>query len=135
MILLSGEEKIKPVKTINSNSLLQNQQVFKPTFLIRVSLIKHLTNGFVAWHTQSPTFLQVFRASPAVQMVKNLPANRESWDKSLGWEDPMEKEIATILVFLPGEFHGQRSLVGYCPWCGKELDMIEQLTLKPWSII
>ena len=29
------------------------------------------------------------------------------------------------LVFLPGEFHGQRSLVGYSPWGHKELDMTE----------
>ena len=31
-------------------------------------------------------------------------------------------------VFLPGEFHGQRSLVGYSPWGGKESDTTEQLT-------
>ena len=31
-------------------------------------------------------------------------------------------------VFLPGEFHRQRSLVGYRPWCCEELDMTEQLT-------
>ena len=30
------------------------------------------------------------------------------------------------LVFLPGEFHGQRSPVGYSPWGHKELDMSEQ---------
>ena len=39
--------------------------------------------------------------------------------RSLGWEDPLEKGMAThcsILVFLPGEFHGQRSLAGYSPW-------------------
>ena len=28
-------------------------------------------------------------------MVKNLPAVQESWVQSLGWEDPLEKEIAT----------------------------------------
>ena len=28
-------------------------------------------------------------------------------------------------VFLPGEFHGQRSLVGYCPWNHQELDTTE----------
>ena len=33
-------------------------------------------------------------------------------------------------VFLPGEFHGQGSLVGYSPWSLKELDMTEQLTLS-----
>ena len=31
-------------------------------------------------------------------------------------------------LFLPGKFHGQRSLAGYSPWGYKELDMIEQLT-------
>jgi len=31
----------------------------------------------------------------------------------LGQEDPMEKEMATTAVFLPGQSHGQRSLVGY----------------------
>ena len=32
-------------------------------------------------------------------------------------------------VFLPVEFHGQRSLVGYSPWGHKESDMTERLTL------
>ena len=30
-------------------------------------------------------------------------------------------------VFLPGEFHGQKSLVGYSPWGSKESDMTEPL--------
>ena len=30
-----------------------------------------------------------------VQAVKNLPAMREIWVPSLGWEDPLEKEMAT----------------------------------------
>ena len=29
------------------------------------------------------------------QMVKHLPAIRETWVQSLGWEDPLEKEMAT----------------------------------------
>ena len=33
-------------------------------------------------------------------------------------------------VFLPGEFNGQRSLVGYSPWGLKESDMTEHLTLS-----
>ena len=31
-------------------------------------------------------------------------------------------------VFLPGKFHGQRSLAGYSPWGFKELDMTEQVS-------
>ena len=37
--------------------------------------------------------------------------------------------MATTPVFLPGEFHGQRSLVGYSPWGSKESDTTERLTL------
>ena len=29
------------------------------------------------------------------QMVKNLPAMQDTWIRSLGWEDPLEKEMAT----------------------------------------
>ena len=50
--------------------------------------------------------------------------------RSLGWEDPLEKEMATIPVFLPGEFHGQRSLAGYSPWGLKELDTTDRLTVS-----
>ena len=28
-------------------------------------------------------------------MIKNLPTMQETWVRSLGWEDPLEKEIAT----------------------------------------
>ena len=34
-------------------------------------------------------------ASLVAQMVKNLPAMLETWVQSLGWEDPMEKGMAT----------------------------------------
>ena len=44
---------------------------------------------------------------------------------SLGQEDPLEKDMAIIPVFLPGESHGQRSLAGYSPWGHKQLDTSE----------
>ena len=47
------------------------------------------------------------------QTVKNLPAMRETQVQSLGWEDPLEKGMVAIPIFLPGEFHGQRSLKSY----------------------
>ena len=34
-------------------------------------------------------------ASLVAQMVKNPPAMQETWVQSLGWEDPLEKEMAT----------------------------------------
>ena len=45
-------------------------------------------------------------------MVKNLPIKQETWVWSLGGKDPLEKEMAPTPVFLPGESHGQRNLVG-----------------------
>ena len=39
--------------------------------------------------------LQYSWASLVAQLVKNLPAMWETWDQSLGWEDPLEKEKAT----------------------------------------
>ena len=44
------------------------------------------------------------------QTVKNLPAMWET--QSLGWEDPWRRKWQPTPVFLPREFHGQRSLVG-----------------------
>ena len=34
-------------------------------------------------------------ASLVVQMGKNLPAMQETWVRFLGWEDPLEKKMAT----------------------------------------
>ena len=39
--------------------------------------------------------LQYSWASLVVQLVKNLPAVQETWVRFLGWEDPLEKEMAT----------------------------------------
>ena len=61
--------------------------------------------------------------------VKNLPAMWETQVRSLGCEDSLDKGMTTTPVFLPGEFHGQRSLVSYRPWDHKELDTTKQLTL------
>ena len=54
-------------------------------------------------------------ASMIAQLVKNLPATQETWVQSLGGEDPFEKEMTTHFSTLLGEFHEQRSLVGYTP--------------------
>ena len=43
----------------------------------------------------------------------------------LGREGPLEEGLAPPPVLLPGESHGQRSLVGYSPWGRKESDRTE----------
>ena len=64
-------------------------------------------------------------------MVKNLPAMQETLSFS-PWvgKMPWRREWQPTPVFLPGESHGQRSLVGYSPGGCKESDMIERLTLS-----
>ena len=57
--------------------------------------------------------------------VKNLPAVRETWVRSLDWEDPLEESMATHSRILPGESYGQRSLVGCSPRGRKESDTTE----------
>ena len=52
-------------------------------------------------------------------------AVQETQVPSLGQEDPLEKGMTTTPVFFSGEFHGQRSLVGYSPWGHKQSDMTE----------
>ena len=58
-------------------------------------------------------------------MIKNLPATQETQVQSLGREDALEKGKVTHSSILPGESHGQRSLVGYSPQGGKESDTTE----------
>ena len=70
------------------------------------------------------THSSILGASLMAQMVM-----QETQVQSLGQEDLLEKEWLPTPVFLPGEFHGQRSLVGYSPWGCKESDTAERLTL------
>ena len=65
--------------------------------------------------------------SLVAQMVKCLSTMWETRVQSLGWEDPLEKEMAIHSSTLPGKSHGQRSLEGYSPWGHKESDTTEWL--------
>ena len=57
-----------------------------------------------------------WRASLVAQTVKNPSAMQETWVWFLGQEDSLDKEWQPTPVFLPREFHGQKSLVGHSPW-------------------
>ena len=57
------------------------------------------------------------------QLVKNLPAMPEIWVQSLGWDDTLEKGIATHSSILAWRVPWM-----YSPWGRKELDMNERLS-------
>ena len=67
-------------------------------------------------------------ASLVTQTVKNLPAVWDTWVQFLCWDDPWKRQWLPTPVFLPGEFHEERSLVGNSPWGHKESDTTDQLT-------
>ena len=75
--------------------------------LIDLLSLLHRRNGFARFRklwwirqavdhqTMTMTFLGANLSSLVAQRVKNLPAMQETWVRSLAWEDPLEKEMAT----------------------------------------
>ena len=60
-------------------------------------------------------------------MVKRLPTMWETRVRSLGWEDPLEKEMAPHSSTLAWKIPWTEDMVGYSPWGRKESDMTEPL--------
>ena len=54
--------------------------------------------------------------SLVAQLVKNLTAMQGTWVRSLGWEDPLERERLSTPVYWPGEFHRLYSPWGHKSW-------------------
>ena len=52
---------------------------------------------------------------PGGSVVKNPPTKLETQVRSLSWEDPLEKEMATHSSILAWKFHRQTRLVGHSP--------------------
>ena len=68
-------------------------------------------------------------------MVKNPPDNAKTWLRSLGQEDPLEKEMATHSSTLASKIPWTEKLgAGYYPWGRKESGMTERFTLRTHSI-
>ena len=72
----------------------------------------HVLNSTPSWLTWQRIHLQCWRHG------------FNPWIRDI----PLRWEWQPTPVFLPGEFHQQRSPVGYSPWGRKELDMIKPLT-------
>ena len=60
-------------------------------------LVSYLSHSFIIIYLQ---YFPVLRASLVAQLVKNLPAMRETWVRSLGWEAPLEEGKATYSSIL-----------------------------------
>ena len=74
--------------------------------------------------------LQYSWVSLVAQMVKNLPAMRETWVWSWVGKIPWKRACNPLQYSALENPRGRRSLVGYSPWDHKELDMTEWLSTK-----
>ena len=63
-------------------------------------------------------------------MVKNLPAMQETWLQSLGWEDTLEKGMATYSSILAWRIPWKEEPGSYSPRGPKVLDTTKRLTLS-----
>ena len=59
---------------------------------------------FAIFFRVTGSYFSPLSVSLMAQMVKNSPAKRETWVRSLGWEDPLEKGIATQSIILAWTF-------------------------------
>ena len=69
-------------------------------------------------------FFTIGEAHANVAPASNVGDSFDPWIRKIPWR----RKWLPSPVFLPGKFHGQRSLAGYSPWGRRESDMTEQLT-------
>ena len=76
-------------------------------FSMFICVVTHVSASFIILHLCIRTTL--FKTSLVAQTVKHLPTMRETWVRFLGWEDPLEKKMATH----------SRTLARKIPWMEK----------------
>ena len=100
--------KLQDTKSVHRNYLhfykltTKNQTEIKESisFTIATKRIKYLGINLPKetkelYTENQKTLMKEIWASLLAQLVKNLPAVQETYVRSLGWEDPLEKEVAT----------------------------------------
>ena len=129
-------------------------ELLQPILLVRRPQLSVIHHTFV-WVQRHFWFLKFFYPSSSPWAHSSLPGScaqslslfgsidlprwlrwkrtclpmQEMQVQSLGWEDLLEKDMATHPVFLPGEPHGQRSLVGSSPQGHTVSDMTERRSM------
>ena len=87
-----------------------------------------------AWALGYDVLARIFRGkhTEVCNLFLKVPPNTpKTWFNSWIGKSPWRREWLPTPVFLPGEFHEQRSLADYSPWGCKELDMTERLPNTP----
>ena len=84
-----------------------------------------LTRRNFVGKVMSLLFNMLSRAFLVAQMVKHLPTMQESWVQSMGWEDPLEKEMALHSSTLAWKIPRMEEPGRLQPWSRKESDTTE----------
>ena len=85
---------------------------------VRTTSLDRISLPFYVALEWTKDYFKIYWLLLVAQTVKNLPAMRETWVRSQGGKDPQRREWQPPPVFLPGEFHGQRNLVGWLQYTG-----------------
>ena len=72
--------------------------------------------------------------SPGGSVVKNLPAVQKLQIQSLGWEDPLEKEMATHSSVLAWRIPGRGSLVSCRLWGSTDWGLTDFIFSQSWKL-
>ena len=128
-MMLKASSRVNPSRICAHDLVIfkfrnKNSFKFSPLFVYMPSyrIEKSSNEGhIIRWYFSWPPF------SPLAQMAKNLPAMQETQVGKISRRTERQESP----VFLPGEFHGQRSLVGYSPRGHRESDTTGRLTHIP----
>ena len=83
----------------------------------------HFNRRMIDWRQYKISWLPLWLRWWRIHLQCGRP-KVDPWVRKIPWETAW----LTTPVFLPGEFHGQRSLAGYSLWDRQEVDTTEQLT-------
>ena len=120
---------IKPMSSASAGGVFTTEPPGTPGYEVLQSTLR-------LWPTGDPRFMNgdfetesKIRGSSSVG--KASPCNVwETWVRFLGWEFPWRRKWQPTPVFLPGESHGQRSLVGYSSWDRKSQTQLSAIFLS-----
>ena len=123
----SGKRKHKK-QECGTEHIIVGTTVINLTLKIKLQTRKEVRKS---WRMVTTAFSFTVLPLPHSHVLNNYTHFRsrsliDPWVGKFPWR---RKRLPTA-VFLPGEFHRQRSLVGYSPWGHKESDTTEQLTLS-----
>ena len=122
--------KVRGTERTREDSVSTGRQLHPPSFLVHTEgiITEPTAWGYLLWRLNDLLHVShILRASLVAQMVKQC--RRPGFDPWVGkilWRRAWQ----STPVFMPGESHGQKSLVGYSPRGCKESDTTKQLTLS-----